>query len=97
MSFHNRMKKVKVKEILKTCSYLPYSYLQRNQMLFQEGQKGKSGELYASQPHISPCEDHGATDSGSLFQTHEGQGDQKKSMWFYLVEVMLNQADPFPQ
>lgn len=67
-------------------------------MLFQEGQEGKSGELQAGQPHISPCEDdHGATNSGSLFQTHEGQGDQKKSMWIYPVEVRLNQADTFPQ
>lgn len=46
-------------------------------MLFPERQEGKSGELQAGQPHISPCEDHGASNSGSLLQTHERQGDEK--------------------
>lgn len=69
-----------------------HSYLQRNQMSFQEGQEGRSGELQASQPHISPCEGDEATNSGNHFQTHEGQEDDwKQSMWIYLVEVMLNQ------
>lgn len=47
---------------------------ERKYQLYLQGQKeGRSGELLASLPHLSPWEADGANHPGKHFQTHEGQ------------------------
>lgn len=58
----------------------------------QEGQKGRSEELQASQSHLNPMVSGGANNPRKQFQTHKGhKGDQESAAQIYKGEIMLNQ------
>lgn len=60
----------------------------------KKGREGVPRELQDSQPHLSPWESDGTTNSGKHFQAHKiKEGDWGYLAWIHQGEVIFSQHD----